>query len=41
MNERRYVDIVRDINKKQETQDYYKNFKELCDKTLKLKLLEN
>ena len=33
-NERHHIDIVRDINNKQETQDVYKNFKELCDRTL-------
>ena len=41
MNERCHINIVRDINNKQETQDVYKNFKELCDRTLKLKSLEN
>ena len=40
-NERRHIDIIRDTNNKQETQDVYKNFKELCDRTLKLKSLEN
>ena len=40
-NERHHIDIVRDINNKQETQDVYKNFKELCDRTLQLKYLEN
>ena len=41
MNERRRIDLIRDLNNKKETQDVYKNFKELCDRTLKLKSLEN
>ena len=41
MNERCHIDIVRDINNKQEPQDVYKNFKELYDRTLKLKSLED
>ena len=36
--ETRYISIVRDIiNNIKETHDVYKNFKELCDKILKLK----
>ena len=38
---RHHIDIDQDINNKQETQDVDKNFKELCDRTLKLKSLEN
>ena len=40
-NERRHINIARDINNKQETQDVYKKSKELCDRKLKLKSLEN
>ena len=40
-NERHHIDIVIDINNKQETKDVFKNVKELCDRTLKLKSLEN
>ena len=40
-NERRHINIARDINNKQETQDVYKKSKELCDTKLKLKCLEN
>ena len=37
-NETRHIGIVRDIiNNIQETHDVYKNFKESCDRTLKLK----
>ena len=41
VNKRSHIDIVRDISNKQEPQDVYKNFKELRDRTLKLKSLEN